>query len=36
VFFQVFARSMVRMGAIDVKTGSEGEIRKHCAFVNKH
>ncbi|XP_066370840.1 peroxidase 3-like [Miscanthus floridulus] len=36
VFFQVFARSMVRLGAIDVKTGSEGEIRKHCAFVNKH
>ncbi|OEL20329.1 Peroxidase 3 [Dichanthelium oligosanthes] len=36
VFFQVFARSMVRMGAIEVKTGSEGEIRKHCALVNKH
>jgi len=36
LFFQVFARSMVKMGAIEVKTGSQGEIRKHCAFVNKH
>ncbi|XP_062229597.1 peroxidase 3-like [Phragmites australis] len=36
VFFQVFARSMVKMGMIDVKTGSEGEIRKHCAVVNDH
>ncbi|TVU08571.1 hypothetical protein EJB05_41980, partial [Eragrostis curvula] len=36
VFFQVFARSMVNLGNIEVKTGSEGEIRKHCAVVNKH
>ena len=36
VFFQVFAGSIVKMGAIEVKTGSEGEIRKHCALVNKH
>ncbi|KAL6873802.1 hypothetical protein ACP4OV_013884 [Aristida adscensionis] len=36
VFFQVFARSMVKMGMIDVKTGADGEIRKHCALVNKH
>nr|CAB3468772.1 unnamed protein product [Digitaria exilis] len=36
LFFKVFAGSMVKMGAIEVKTGSEGEIRKHCALVNKH
>ncbi|XP_006656386.1 peroxidase 3-like [Oryza brachyantha] len=36
VFFQVFARSMVKLGMVDVKTGSEGEIRKHCALVNTH
>jgi peroxidase len=35
-FFQVFAASMVKLGAVEVKTGSEGEIRKHCAVVNKH
>ncbi|VAI44150.1 hypothetical protein VPH35_103884 [Triticum aestivum] len=34
VFFQVFARSMARLGAVQVKTGSQGEIRKHCAVVN--
>jgi len=34
VFFQLFARSMVRMGMVDVKTGGEGEIRRHCAVVN--
>ncbi|XP_037468915.1 peroxidase 3-like [Triticum dicoccoides] len=34
VFFQVFARSMMRMGMIEVKTGGEGEIRQHCAVVN--
>jgi len=33
-FFQVFAASMVKLGAVEVKTGSEGEIRKHCAVVN--
>ncbi|ERN17295.1 hypothetical protein AMTRI_Chr02g216240 [Amborella trichopoda] len=33
-FFKEFAKSMVKMGEIDVKTGSSGEIRKHCAFVN--
>ncbi|XP_037469911.1 peroxidase 39-like [Triticum dicoccoides] len=34
VFFQVFARSMMRMGMIEVKTGGDGEIRRHCAVVN--
>lgn len=34
VFFQVFARSMVRMGAVQVKTGAEGEVRRNCAVVN--
>ncbi|KAJ4757773.1 Peroxidase [Rhynchospora pubera] len=34
VFFTVFAISMEKMNQIEVKTGSEGEIRKHCALVN--
>jgi peroxidase len=34
VFFQVFARSMAKMGAVQVKTGAEGEIRRNCAVVN--
>ncbi|XP_027127360.1 peroxidase 3-like [Coffea arabica] len=33
-FYQEFALSMEKMGRIEVKTGSSGEIRKHCAFVN--
>ena len=33
-FFAEFATSMEKMGRINVKTGTEGEIRKHCAFVN--
>ncbi|XP_010240935.1 PREDICTED: peroxidase 27-like [Nelumbo nucifera] len=33
-FFQDFGVSMVNMGNIGVLTGSAGEIRKHCAFVN--
>ncbi|KAL0911315.1 hypothetical protein M5K25_019448 [Dendrobium thyrsiflorum] len=34
VFFNEFAQSMEKMGKIEVKTGKEGEIRKHCAVVN--
>ncbi|XP_058072684.1 peroxidase 39-like [Magnolia sinica] len=33
-FFEEFALSMEKMGRIDVKTGTVGEIRKHCAVVN--
>ncbi|EHA8589469.1 Peroxidase 3 [Cocos nucifera] len=34
VFFKEFAFSMEKMGRIEVKTGSLGEIRKNCAVVN--
>ncbi|EAZ21834.1 hypothetical protein OsJ_05480 [Oryza sativa Japonica Group] len=34
VFFQVFGRSMATLGAVQVKTGSDGEIRRNCAVVN--
>jgi len=33
-FLLDFALAMEKMGRIMVKTGSEGEIRKHCATVN--
>lgn len=33
-FFSEFAKSMEKMGRINVKTGSDGEIRKQCAVVN--
>ncbi|CAN1783685.1 Peroxidase 3, partial [Linum perenne] len=33
-FFKEFALSMEKMGRINVKTGSAGEIRKTCALVN--
>eukprot|EP00253_Pinus_taeda_P008214 PITA_08214 len=33
-FFENFKLSMQRMGEIGLLTGSAGEIRKHCAFVN--
>lgn len=33
-FYQEFAASMEKMGRVGVKTGSAGEIRKHCAVVN--
>ncbi|KAM0054920.1 putative peroxidase [Helianthus debilis subsp. tardiflorus] len=33
-FFSEFAMSMEKMGRIEVKTGTSGEIRKNCAVVN--
>ncbi|GLT45704.1 hypothetical protein SLA2020_195180 [Shorea laevis] len=33
-FFKEFGLSMEKMGQIEVKTGTQGEIRKHCARVN--
>lgn len=33
-FFAQFANSMEKMGRINPKTGTEGEIRKVCALVN--
>ncbi|KAF5795695.1 putative peroxidase [Helianthus annuus] len=34
VFFARFARSMVRMGAIEVLTDGQGQVRKNCRVVN--
>ncbi|KAL1818094.1 hypothetical protein ACET3Z_020668 [Daucus carota] len=33
-FYAEFAKSMEKMGQIGVLTGSSGEVRKNCAFVN--
>lgn len=33
-FYSEFAQSMERMGRVDIKTGSTGEIRRQCAVVN--
>ncbi|XP_075490690.1 peroxidase 72-like [Primulina tabacum] len=34
LFFEQFAKSMVKMGNISPLTGSRGEIRKHCRKIN--
>ncbi|KAI9089201.1 hypothetical protein K1719_029480 [Acacia pycnantha] len=34
LFFDSFAKSMIKMGNINVLTGNEGEIRRHCRFAN--
>ncbi|XP_027362633.1 peroxidase 20 [Abrus precatorius] len=34
LFFTSFAKSMIKMGSINVLTGNEGEIRRSCRFVN--
>ncbi|CAL0331885.1 unnamed protein product [Lupinus luteus] len=35
IFFEQFAKSMIKMGNITPLTGSKGEIRKHCRKINK-
>ncbi|KAL6983738.1 peroxidase [Sarracenia purpurea var. burkii] len=34
MWLEKFRKAMVRLGKVDVKTGTEGEIRKRCRFVN--
>ena len=34
-FFTNFITSMVAMGRIDILTGTQGEIRRHCSSINK-
>jgi peroxidase len=35
LFFEHFTKSIIKMGNIGVLTGTRGEIRKQCNFVNK-
>lgn len=35
-FYKAFGLSMEKMSRAQVKTGTEGEIRKHCALPNNH
>ncbi|KAF3440730.1 hypothetical protein FNV43_RR19016 [Rhamnella rubrinervis] len=36
LFFQQFAKSMIKMGNISPLTGSRGDIRKHCRKINQN
>ncbi|XP_043696764.1 peroxidase 72-like [Telopea speciosissima] len=36
LFFEQFAKSMIKMGSISPLTGSRGEIRKNCRMINSH
>ena len=34
LFFGDFSNSMIKMGNINIKTGTDGEIRKNCRVIN--